>query len=276
MALEQVDEFLLGDHPELSWELLHENSKVSRHERHPMFALPPSDAAIVGVMRRLRTVKPYADSPKVALPAPPPAEVGFDEAVRSRVTARGFGTGAVSLHQLAKVLSTGYGVTRDNVGTHYPRPFRAVPSGGALYPLELYVHATRVDDLDPGLYHYDPEDHSLDVLPARNQVSSIASYMVQPELTLGASAVIFVSAVFFRSIFKYGDRGYRFVLIEAGHLAQNAILAAHSLNLATAPIGGYFDRELDRHLGFDGLNESTVYVLLLGQREDADWAELEQ
>ena len=77
---------------------------------------------------------------------------------------------------------------------------------------------------------------------------------------------MFVTAVFFRSTFKYGDRGYRFVLLEAGHLAQNACLAAAALGLAAAPIGGYFDRDVDRQLRLDGLSESSVYALLLGTR----------
>jgi SagB-type dehydrogenase family enzyme len=238
---------------------------MSRYERHPTYGVHPSDATIVRMMRRLRTVKPFTDAPKVALPTEvPTSDASFDDVVSTRTTARGFARGGISITQLAKVLFTSYGVTRDNVDTIFPRPFRSVPSGGALYPLELYVHVGHVDGLDPGLYHYDPEDHTLDVLRAGADPATVAGLLVQDDLARSAAAMIFVSAVFYRSTFKYGDRGYRFVLLEAGHLAQNAILCAHELGLASAPLGGYADRDVDRYLGFDGVSESTIYVLLFG------------
>lgn len=268
MSFDPIDETLVGRASDSAWEVFHENSKMSRHERHSFFALPPSDATVVRTMNKLITVKPYRDRDKIALPEHLPAATrSFDEVLVQRETARAFAERPIHLEELAKVLFMAYGITRDNVGTHFPRPFRAVPSGGALYPLEIYVHATRVHGLAPGLYHYDPEDSTLDVLRERDDSATIAGFMFQSELARSAAAVVFVSAVFLRTTFKYGDRGYRFVLLEAGHLAQNAILTARELGLTAAPIGGYLDREVDRYLGFDGLAESTVYALLLGRPE---------
>jgi SagB-type dehydrogenase family enzyme len=265
VAFESVDELLLDEADTALWELFHENSKLSRHERHPTYAVHPSDATVVRMMHRLRRVKPYTDYPKVALPtAVPTSEQSFDDVLLERTTARSFGPGSISLPQLAKVLFMSYAVTRDNEGSDFPRPFRIIPSGGALYPLELYVHASRVEDLQAGLYHYDAEKHSLDALRAGDASAEVAAALVQHELARTAAATVFVSAVFFRSTFKYGDRGYRFVLLEAGHLVQNALLCAQELGLAAAPIGGYSDRDVDRFLGFDGLTESTVYVVLVG------------
>lgn len=251
---------------QLACELFHENSKTSRYERDANFALHPSDAAIVSMMRRLRRVKPYTDFPHIALPtAFSPSRMGLDELVRTRETARGFAASSIQLGELAKVLFMSYGLARDNAGTPYPRPFRVIPSGGALYPLELYIYAADVSDLEQGLYHYDCEAHALSRLRTRNDRATLLRSFVQAELAADAAAVIMVSAIFVRSTFKYGDRGYRFVLLEAGHLVQNALLTAHGLGLAAAPIGGYMDRELDEYLGIDGLNESTVYVVLVGQ-----------
>jgi len=268
MALESVDDFLVEDSDQALWELLHENSKTSRYERHPTYALGPSDAKIVQVMKRLRRVKEYTDYPKIVLPEEVPASTkSFDGVLQSRRTSRGFSDGSIRLSELAKILFMSYGLTRDNEGTHFPRPFRIIPSGGALYPLELYVYASRVEELEPGLYHYDPEDHLLDVLRQCDQSLTIARSLIQMDLALGSAAIIFVSAIFVRSTFKYGDRGYRFVLLEAGHLAQNAILTAAELGLAAAPIGGYMDREVDDYLDIDGLNESTIYIMLIGQPE---------
>lgn len=266
MALEAVDRALLAAQDEAAWELFHENSKYSPLERHPTFALHPSDSQVVSVMRTLRRVKPYTDRAKVALPrAWPAAVVGADELLRCRESARGFGAAGIDLPELAKTLYMAYGLTRDNEGTAFPRPFRTIPSGGALYPLELYVVASRVEGLAPGLYHFDAEDHELDTLDGGERTQRIAACFVQSELALQCAAIVLVSAVFVRTIFKYGDRGYRFLLLEAGHLAQNAILCATGLGLAAVPIGGYDDRALDELLGFDGLSESTIYALLLGQ-----------
>jgi SagB-type dehydrogenase family enzyme len=266
MAFEALDhEFLHSDY-DANWELFHENSKTSFVELHPVYKFWPSDATIVAGMNMLRRVKPYAAFPKLALPmAFPPSRKSFDDALRTRQTARAFGPGSIAVDQLAKVLAMSYGVNRSNEGTSFPRPFRVIPSGGALYPLEIYVHATRVDSLDPGLYHFDPEDHALDVLRTVDESETIARAMVQGDLGLSAAAILNISAVFPRSTFKYGDRGYRFILFEAGHLAQNANLTAQEMDLATANIGGYNDRAIDRYLGFDGLNESAIYVLLLGR-----------
>jgi SagB-type dehydrogenase family enzyme len=265
MALEDIDDLLLKSDKDAVWELFHENSKTSFVEPHPLYKRWPSNEFVVTWMRMLRRVKPYRDLPKIALPQQLPASrQSLDDVVRGRHGAHAFGPGPVRLEQLAKVLWMSYGVNRDNAGTSYPRPFRMIPSGGALYPLELYVHATRVEGLAPGLYHYDSEAHELDVLRQKDESEAVARCMVQADLGRSAAAVVFITAVFARSVFKYADRGYRFILLEAGHLAQNATLIGQEMGLATAPIGGYADRDVDRYLGIDGLNESTIYLFLLG------------
>ncbi len=266
MVLKTVENLILNSDNEMLWELFHENSKMSFADPHPVYRLWPSDSSIVAGMNMLKRVKQYDDYPKIALPEQWPASrTSLDDVLSLRQTARAFGPDAIELDQLAKVLWISYGVNRDNKGTSFPRPFRTVPSGGALYPLELYIYAVRVKHLDTGLYHYNPEDHSLDVLRQRDETAWVASCMVQRDLVESAAAVIFISATFVRSTFKYGDRGYRFILLEAGHLAQNANLTAQEMGLATTNIGGYADRAVDRYLDLDGLNESTIYVLLIGE-----------
>jgi SagB-type dehydrogenase family enzyme len=267
MALEPVDRLLASDGDDLVWELFHENSKTSMVERHAVFGTHPSDAMVVRMMRLLRTVKPYADRPKIPLPASFPASTrSFDDVLTRRTSARSFGVGSVPFASVVKALVLAYGVTRSNEDTGYPRPFRAVPSGGALYPLEVYLHAAHVDGLAPGLYHFDPEDCSLDVLRLGDATDEIAQFMVQADLFREAAATVLVTAVFIRSVFKYGDRGYRFILLEAGHLAQNMLLVWDAAGLAGVSIGGYLDRRADRFLRLDGLNESVVYMLNVGVR----------
>lgn len=266
MSLESVETWVAQDGDGLAWEIFHENSKMSRNERHPTFANHPSDTTVVRIMQQLRRVKPYEDHPKVSLPDDlPAAQAPFDEVLARRQSARSFGPGDITFGELAKVLLAGTVVTRSNEDTVYSNPFRAAPSGGALYPLEVYVHARRVTGLPPGLYHLDPEDRELDQLRAGDQFEDLADHLIQPDLAAACAAIVFVTAVFYRSTFKYGDRGYRFVLLEAGHVVQNACLAAAAVDLAATPIGGYTDRGVDRWLRLDGLSQSTVYALLLGQ-----------
>jgi SagB-type dehydrogenase family enzyme len=270
VSVEPVEQLLTADGTDLSWELFHENSKTSLVEPHPIYRTHPTDNMVVAMMHRLRRVKPYADASKVPLPDElPPASASVDDVLNARSSARSFGPGAIDVTELTKVLVSGCGITRDNADNDFPRPFRRSPSGGALYPLEIYLHAARVDGLAPGLYHYDPEDLELDVLRRDDQSDQMALYMIQPELFREAAATLLFSAVFVRSVFKYGDRGYRFVLIEAGHVAQSMLLAAEALGVAAVPIGGYLDRGADRHLGLDGVNESVIYAMHLGQKATA-------
>jgi len=88
--------------------------------------------------------------------------------------------------------------------------------------------------------------------------------LVDPALVDGAAALLVVTAMFWRSRFKYGARGYRFALLESGHVVQNAVLAATALGLPALPLGGFYDRRIDELVGADGLDEATVYALLLG------------
>lgn len=259
-----VDAYLQSEGRDIVWELFHENSKTSRAEPHVYFGHHPSDATVVRMMRGLRDVKPYVDRDKVPLPPEAPSSAGLDEVLLGRVSARGFGPGPIDAADLGGVLRRMQSVTRDNEDTDFPRPFRSAPSGGALYPLELYVWARSVEGLPPGLYHYDPYHHELDDLGP----VELESAFVQQPLVGSAAAGILICPVFFRSVFKYGERGYRFVLLEAGHVAQNALLACAGRGLAAVPVGGYFDRDLDRAVGLDGLHESVVYVVLLGRPEE--------
>jgi len=265
LTLSAFEQSLLAEDGDAIWELFHENSKTSRYERHLTYLTYPTNEQIVAAMRRLRRTHPYADFPKVRLPTNfPPATQPLDEILTARTSAREFATKPVDLTLLAKVLCLSYGVTRDNTGTHFTRPFRAVPSAGGLYPLELFVYASRIDGLAPGLYHFDPEEAELDTLALEGDIPHPASLVVQSDLADEAAATVFVSGVFHRSTFKYSDRGYRFVLIEAGHLIQNAALTAAGVGLGATSIGGYFDRDVDRYLGVDGLSESVVCMLHLG------------
>lgn len=255
---------LPGTSTEEIWEVFHENSKTTTHE------IPPSTSAIRARMDDLWESLPYDGYPEVILPTDVrPLEVPLGGAILGRETARSMSPRRVPLVDLATLLHHAYGVTRGNEGTVFQRPFRAVPSGGALYPLEIYFHTSHVEGLGPGIYHYNPSLNRLRLLYDGDASRPISEAVVQRNIPLDATVVFFLTAVFERSIFKYGNRGYRFVFLEAGHVAQNINLVAQGLGLGCTNVGGYFDRRIDALLGIDGLTHSTVYMLAIGQKVDA-------
>jgi SagB-type dehydrogenase family enzyme len=213
-----------------------------------------------------RAVRRNLNRRALHLPRPSFPQITLAEALLARRSERGFGPGEVTLLELATVLHAGYGVTHP-AGPDDPQPLRTVPSGGALYPLEVYVVPARVQDLEPGLYHFDPLRHVLEACsPAASPLEVLTDAAIYPEIVAGCSATVLVTGMFWRSRFKYGLRGYRFVLLEAGHLAQNVLLACEGLRLAAVPLGGFYDRPLDDLLGADGVNESILYAVCLGRR----------
>ncbi len=150
-----------------------------------------------------------------------------------------------------------------------PRSVRVVPSGGGLFPLELFYYSACIKDLQAGVYHFNAIECGLRRLQTVEKTREFSASLVQPELGLGASIIIFITAIFERSTFEYGERGYRFILLEAGHVAQNLNFVANALGLGCVNIGGYFDREIDEYLDLDGITHSTIYMLAIGGKTDA-------
>jgi len=245
------------------WRTYHENSKTERFHR------PPSSAEVRHRMDQQILSLEYKGYPKTELPEPARIEQGFSDLVRARQTARVMAPGPVSLETLSALLYSAYGENRSNEGTDFPRPFRVIPSGGALYPLEIYFHSTRIEGLAAGLYHYNPHNNSVSRLVRGDLTHKLSPTLVQTNIPLDASIMVFVTAMFARSSFKYEERSYRFALIECGHLMQNLCLAATGLGLGATPVGGFFDREVDQILGIDGVTHSTLYVAAIGQDGEA-------
>jgi SagB-type dehydrogenase family enzyme len=251
-----------GGEPELDdlAELYHEAAKTcTRTIGRELQGLAALEAD--STLRELvsHAVRRHAHRETIRLPAPEPIDPGLTALLRARRSGREFGDAGLPLGALATLLHCAYGA----VSTDAP-PRRTVPSGGALYPLELYVVATRVEALREGIYHYDPLGHGLEVLELAAVGARLAELHLYPELA-PAPVLLALTGVFGRSRFKYGLRGYRFTLLEAGHVVQNVVLAATALELTAIPIAGVDDRELERLLRVDGVDESVVYCAAVGR-----------
>lgn len=241
------------------WEVFHENSKIGRFTSSGM-----PDDVIAEWMKIFTETLDYSQQPIFKLPEDLDLpDVSLCDALQNRVSTREFGAQDISYNQLGTLLKFSYGVSRDHSQTGSTRAFRPCPSGGGLFPLDVFFYANRIENLERGIYHYNPLKNCVEQLAKKNYSHVWPGVFVQPEFG-DASMVTFITAQFERSLFKYQNRGYRFVLLEAGHLAQNLNLLATALGLGSVNIGGFFDREVDRLLGLDGLTISAVYSVSIG------------
>jgi len=143
--------------------------------------------------------------------------------------------------------------------------FRASPSAGALYPIETYCVINRVKGLKPGVYHYQVPYHSLVLIKEGEYGKELARAALGQRMIDEAAFNLVWSAMIERSKWKYDQRAYRYIYLDAGHIAQNAALAAVSYNLGSCQIGAFFDGEVDRVIGVDGESEFSLYITAIGK-----------
>lgn len=143
---------------------------------------------------------------------------------------------------------------------------RAQPSGGSRYPVEAYVLVFRTHgDLPTGLYHYNVQDHTLESMCAREFTKEDIRELFIQSWMQDVAAVIVLTGVFSRTKTKYGQRGYRYALLEAGHIGQNVYLVSQALDIKCCAVGGTHDVELEQLLDIDGEHESLLYTLAVGK-----------
>lgn len=203
------------------------------------------------------------ESAPISLPAA--AETQLMKLLKARQSCREYEAKSISLATLASIMTCAYGITRTapvaNVTQGY---FRTVPSAGGLFPLEIYVLLRNVDGVADGIYHYNVRQHALELFREGSWFAELDKALIFAPMITNANLIFFLTAVFNRTQKKYGPRGYRYILLEAGHIAQNICLAATEQKLGSLCMGGYYDGKLNRFLGFDGLREAVVYSIAAG------------
>lgn len=239
-------------------ELYHEASKLSA----TFGGRPGPGAAALLDSDALRQVvsRPIRRHPlRRALPLPPPSPLTrpLGHALAWRRSERGFDPTPLGLTTLATVLAAAHGVSERATWAR-----RSTPSAGALYPLDVYIVANGVEGLLPGIYRHDALDERLEELRT-GVVWGLREALVHEELA-DAPVLAIVTSLLWRTRFKYGLRGYRFALFEAGHVVQNLLLACSALDLGAIPIGGFYDRRLEELLAIDGVNEVALYCAAFG------------
>ena len=204
--------------------------------------------------------KEYPGAARFELPlvtAPP--ELSVAAAIERRRSLRDYAGRPLTTGELSWLLDAATGITG-------PGGLRAAPSAGAQYPIETYVAITRVEGLEPGIYHYAPADHALERVRTGTFGGHLVIAGLGQELLGQAPVVLVLSAIFQRLRWRYRERAYRFALIETGHIGQNVYLAAEAAGLGACAVGSFLDDAVNRLLEIDGVDEAALMLLPVGPR----------
>jgi SagB-type dehydrogenase family enzyme len=184
----------------------------------------------------------------------PPRETGsvsLETTLARRRSVRRFSDTALSWQEISQLLWAAQGITSG-------RGFRTAPSAGALYPLEVYAV------LAEGLFHYEPHSHSLSKESEDDLRGSLRRAALNQPFVEEAPLVLVIAGDYKKTARRYGDRAERYVILEAGHVAQNVLLQAVALRLGGVPVGAFDDGEVQRVLGLPA-NLTPLYLIPLGK-----------
>lgn len=208
---------------------------------------------------REQTPTPPPDPIELKLPEPRhDSDVSLEKALLKRRSARDYTGESLTLNEVSQLLWAAQGITD-------PRGLRTAPSAGATYPLETYLVVGDVGNVTPGVYRYDPSRHKLVmVLDGDLRADLAAAALGQSFVEEGAINIVF-TAIYERTTRRYGDRGIRYVHMEAGHAAQNIYLQASALNLGTVVVGAFHDDRVREILSLPQ-QEQPLYIIPVGRK----------
>jgi SagB-type dehydrogenase family enzyme len=193
------------------------------------------------------------------IPLPKPSldgNVSVEKAIKERRTIRDFKNRTLPLAHLSQLLWAGQGITDPK------EKKRAAPSGGALYPLDIYVIVGEkgVEGIEAGIYHYLPQEHSILLISKGDRRKEIASASLWQEWMAKASVLFIITAEYKRITSKYGERGVRYALIEVGHVGQNLFLQAEALGLGAGIVGAFKDSDVLKVMGSPAKHEPLLIM----------------
>ncbi len=192
----------------------------------------------------------------VELPQPSyESETSVEEALKSRRSVRSYKDESLTLTELSQLLWAAQGTTADWGG-------RTAPSAGATYPLEVYVVVGDVGNLEDGLYHYNPETHTITKKKQGDLRNELANAALGQDMLRKAPISFILTAIYERTTGGYGERGIRYVHMEVGHVGQNIYLQAESLGLGTVVVGAFHD---DRVKDIFDIAEEPLYIIPVGK-----------
>jgi SagB-type dehydrogenase family enzyme len=213
------------------------------------------------------SINSTAPTPVAAMPTPnhglklsePKLEgkISLEETLFKRRSARDYTAEALRLDEVSQLLWAAQGITSEWGG-------RTAPSAGGLYPLTVYLVAGNVENLAAGVYRYDPDGHELVMVKEGDFRAEMAAASLDQSWVKDGAFDIVIAAVYERTTDKYGERGLRYVYMEAGHAAQNICLQATALNLGAVTLGAFGDDQVKETAGMPA-NENPLYVIPVGR-----------
>lgn len=193
----------------------------------------------------------------IKLPAPDlKGDISVEEAISQRRSWREFSDRALNIGEISQLLWACQGITERTHG------FRAAPSAGATYPFETYIVAGNAEGLESGLYRYIIQSHSLELISKGDIRENLRDSCLGQSFIAEAPATIILAADYPRTNRRYGERGYRYVAMEAGHIGENLHLQCEALGLGTCMVGAFHDEKVKNLLGID---EEPLYVMPIGK-----------
>ncbi len=185
----------------------------------------------------------------------------------ARRSERSYHPGSITLAELSQLLWAAQGLTGREKGD---LRLRTVPSAGGLHPFDLYVVVNRVEGMEPGLYHYLVANQSLEFLRSGMLGADLARAALDQQMMERAAVNIALAAVVARCVWRYHERAWRYMYLDAGHIMQNLALAATAMGLGLCPIGAFYDREVDEFFGLDqgegdAGGETVMYMGSIGR-----------
>jgi len=208
---------------------------------------------------------------KQVIDLPQPESIEFEaydlrKAIEIRRSLRRYTDDSLSLEELSYLLWLTQGVKK--VDEKRNVVWRTVPSAGCRHPFETYLSINRVQGLDRGLYRYIATQNQLVALELDDNFNDQLTEACMGQRQVATSAVTFIwAAVPYRTVWRYSERSYRYLYLDAGHVGQNLHLVAESIDCGVCAIGAYHDDAVDELMGFTPPEMFVIYLATLGRRE---------
>lgn len=262
--LDKIKEVLEKDEEYVASKVLHDLMHYSPNLVYHFYSLIP--AKYSWPMEKTRWGLPKLikkmEGKKIKLPPPKESllKMSVADAIKLRRSIRRFKNQPINVEQLSTLLYYSVGIK----GSSWGIPLRMFPSAGALQPIETYIQVNNVTDLARGIYHYEPDEHILVLLKAGDYSREMYLYTLQQEHVRDAPVNIILTIMLNRTQSKYGYRAYRYALLDTGHVGENIYLVSTAMGLGTCAVGAYYDKDIDKLIGVDGIKEFSMIIYPVG------------
>ena len=227
-----------------------ETSDQNKRLPQPPLVIPPSEKG---------EIIELSDSEKVNV-----SPVDLSDAINRRVSVRAYAEEPLTLDELSYVLWSIQGVKEV---TNRPATLRTVPSAGARHCFEPYVLVNNVEGLTPGLYRYLAVENSIQEVNLEPNIGErITQSCLNQRFMLKAAIAVILVVDRYRMMWRYTERGYRYMHLDAGHVMQNLYLCAEAIDSGVCAIAAFDDDQLNNALGIDGVEQFAIYVGVLGKK----------